>query len=493
MGAAWLVYALVTGVFVALACFAVEGLCRQRRVATRWVWAAGLLAVALLSARAITAPTETSPAGVTVSLPPASGTAAAGDLAPDVIRSLMAAVAAGRALLDGALVGATRRLPRAVGEGALITWAVASALALLVTIGVHLRIARARRRWPVAELHGLDVRISPSIGPAVLGVLRPFIVVPRWLLARSDDEQRLVLAHEREHVSAHDHLLLSSACIVAALVPWHPAAWIMLARIRLAIELDCDARVLRRGVAPKVYGTLLIELASQCSGFTVGATALADEASHLQRRLLAMKPIRSRHLHLRTGVFAAIGLVAVLAACEAKLPTSAEVQNMDVSGAEMSMKNVNFKIDEADYFVDGKPVTSAEAHAIPSTKIASMNVLKVESGRTRIEIATGEGKESGFPMTVHMRHAATAADTAQMAKLHVEHAGEMKRAFTGVLLVDGVKVPASDMAKLNPNDIASVNVVKGAKALEISSDPAAANGVIIVTTKAAVGMKTRQE
>jgi outer membrane receptor protein involved in Fe transport len=74
--------------------------------------------------------------------------------------------------------------------------------------------------------------------------------------------------------------------------------------------------------------------------------------------------------------------------------------------------------------------------------------------------------------------------------LHESHAAEMQRSFTGVILVNGVKAPTKDVTRLAPfGEIASVEIFKGAKALTMSNDPAAVNGVIIVTTKKAAAKK----
>src|SRR5438270_554238 len=83
-----------------------------------------------------------------------------------------------------------------------------------------------------------------------------------------------------------DSLLLAGGCLAIALVPWCVAVWYMFSRLRLAVELDCDARVLRAGAAPQSYGSLLIDVAEQVSDFRIGATALVAGPSHLQRRLM---------------------------------------------------------------------------------------------------------------------------------------------------------------------------------------------------------------
>src|SRR4029077_189986 len=140
-----------------------------------------------------------------------------------------------------------------------------------IFLGVQLRFRRARMAWPVTVLQGVRVRVAVRLGPArirvaeaegiapvLMCVARPEIIVPRWLLDRAAEDQRLVVAHEAEHVRAHDALLLGMACAAGALVPWNPAVWFMLSRLRLAVELDCDARILRGGATPRSYGTLLI-------------------------------------------------------------------------------------------------------------------------------------------------------------------------------------------------------------------------------------------
>ena len=59
-----------------------------------------------------------------------------------------------------------------------------------------------------------------------------------------------------------------------------------------------------------------------------------------------------------------------------------------------------------------------------------------------------------------------------------------KTSFTGLVFVDGVLSAKDALSKLQPAEIASVEVLKGKAATEYyATDPAAANGVIRVTTK----------
>src|SRR5205807_9649646 len=100
------------------------------------------------------------------------------------------------------------RHPRSTPNVLLVSWAIASGALLLLLALVHLRYSRLRRRWPRAEISGATVRVSANYGPGVIGVARPEIVVPRWLLHRPASEQAIVITHEREHLRAGDPLLL---------------------------------------------------------------------------------------------------------------------------------------------------------------------------------------------------------------------------------------------------------------------------------------------
>ena len=295
-----------------------------------------------------------------------------------------------------------------------------------------------------------------------------------------------MIVHEREHVTAKDQLLPVGGLVVAALLPWHPAAWWALSRLRLAIELDCDARVLSRGVHARSYGSLLIEIAGQCAGHRVGALALADRPSHLERRLLAMKNTTQRFTRVRAGALGAVALLAIAMACEARLPTSADVEKMDVASAEKALVQTKLLAEQGAknvvYKVDGATVTAEQAHAITSSRIATVNVSKgtltntKDSGTviTTVHVRTLDASEPAVPMTMTGDNLKVTAERGTLTRT---------REFNGLLFVDGVLVPSSALSRMAPGDIESGEVVKGAAATKLSSDPAAANGVIKVTTK----------
>ena len=329
-------------------------------------------------------------------------------------------------------------------------------------------------------MHGTTVRIASDIGPAVVGVTSAEIVVPQWLLTRDEREQQLVVAHELEHVRVYDPLLLAVAQLAVILVPWHPAVWWMAARLRLAVELDCDRRVLARGASARDYGTLLIDLTDHRTGFGAALPAFSCGPSHLERRLVAMtsKPLRYPLVRaLSTGALASL---ALLAACEAKLPTADEMDRMTASTATQAAGRVAFvTASNMRFFVDDKPTTAIIANAIVPDSIGSINVIKTPDGSGEVRIVMRKAGDAPSSMRQRLGLDSTIViNGAPSASI-----GSTRTVFTGLMIVDGVITDPAAAASLSPDQIVSVDVIKGATATAQYTDPRAANGVIRITTK----------
>ncbi len=132
-------------------------------------------------------------------------------------------------------------------EVVLVAWLVGSVVSTTIIVSGLWRLMRRTRRWAHAHVRGEDVLLSDGFGPALVGFLSPKIVVPTWALGLDDEQLRMTLLHEAEHRTARDTLLLLGSSIAVALTPWNAALWWASSRLRHAVELDCDARVLRAG------------------------------------------------------------------------------------------------------------------------------------------------------------------------------------------------------------------------------------------------------
>lgn len=152
----------------------------------------------------------------------------------------------------------------------------------------------------------------------MVGWVQPHVLWPRWLDEVDPSLCRLILQHEREHCRAHDPRWLLAAECAVVLMPWHPAVWWMRNRLRAAIELDCDARVLSTDADASRYGRLLMLLAQRQPSMHL-ASMLAEPHSLLSRRILTMTTMRPEHPRLRAAALSLVAVAAMVTACSSAL------------------------------------------------------------------------------------------------------------------------------------------------------------------------------
>ncbi|MEO7362708.1 MAG: M56 family metallopeptidase, partial [Gemmatimonadaceae bacterium] len=373
MTLAWMLYALGVGALIAIAAVSAEWVLKSAQRSVRFVWTT---AIALTVVFTVVAPWRVPRPQLAFRLPVSLvETPMVAAIQPTLLAEVIANSRAALALLTlPAQKSMTWAMaaPRIANVSAGAFWVLSAVFALVVLLTAYSRSMRESRRWPLLNVLGRNVRVAPDVGPAVLGIAPPEIVIPRWVLQRNTEEQHLVLAHESEHVRAHDPLLLVLACIAVALMPWNAAVWFMWSRLRLAVELDCDQRVLLRGVQKPAYGALLVELSSRRPWNSLAMPAFSWGTSQLEKRLVAMtaRPVRFRVA--RRVASAGVIAIALVAACNSEMPTAAQVQAMDVSALAARMPLTDTTL----YFVNTRPVSKAEATAIAADDISSVNVQR---------------------------------------------------------------------------------------------------------------------
>jgi beta-lactamase regulating signal transducer with metallopeptidase domain len=358
----WMVYATLVMLLLGAAAAALEPSAAERRAPARLLWAVVLtlgatlgLAAPLLVAAASPA-SSTGPAALAAAdgaaaseatnvlyatTPPADAGAPAGDAsqAGNASQGIVTTLRGVLAPAAGAVTRAMERVRTAARHtdgAARFVWLVGSSLFLLGFCAAAVRTQRLRNAGRMRRVRGLHVVVDATRGPAAAGVIRPWIILPAWSRHLPSRQRRWLRLHEVEHLRGRDPLLKLLGAWVLVLMPWNPAAWWALRRLHLAIETDCDARVVRRSGSPGAYARFLLDMAS------VGrrAPALVPGAVHftgnLERRVLAMtnRPHSGagRHLLRITVAMLAVAAVAVLdipgmrvfgqAASESALPSA---------------------------------------------------------------------------------------------------------------------------------------------------------------------------
>ena len=158
------------------------------------------------------------------------------------------------------------------------------------------RASRIGRSRPGSSVAGdIPIVVTDSLGPATVGVWRSRVVLPRWVLALPAAQRQYIVRHEDEHRRSHDCTLLFLASLLVILAPWNIALWWQLRRLSLAVEMDCDQRVVASLGDPQAYGSLLLAVAQASSRGRRLQPALLGATGMLEQRLtmlLAPAPLR---------------------------------------------------------------------------------------------------------------------------------------------------------------------------------------------------------
>jgi beta-lactamase regulating signal transducer with metallopeptidase domain len=172
-------------------------------------------------------------------------------------------------------VDAVAAAPVASGAWMLlaIAWGTGTAVVLGRALIAQHRAGRAARRAPSAPRSAQLLLASfsrrppelvvgdPAVGPHVVGILRPIIVVPPALL---DDPALLcpALLHELAHVRRHDALARLVQVFAGAVFFFWPIVRIASRRLDLSREAACDAWALEVSEVPRpAYARLLVRMA----------------------------------------------------------------------------------------------------------------------------------------------------------------------------------------------------------------------------------------
>lgn len=284
-------YVLVVGAFVSIGGWCAERILASLRWPRRGAWVTAMLLSVAIPAWHIPgalpdlSPVQVSaPSSVPAAVRPAEATRAA-RRAPAPIPAVPARGARTGPIFRSPHPFWTATLYQRVLLMFLATWAAASVVFLARLLAGAAALRRRARRWATTVLDGVAVTVSDDLGPAVLGIVRPRIIVPRWLPGETARRRSAVLAHESEHLRARDAYLILGGWLLIVFMPWNLPLWWLWRRLRLAIEVDCDARVVRRGMAPSAYGEELLAIATRVPAAPRPAIGLFERRSQLTRRI----------------------------------------------------------------------------------------------------------------------------------------------------------------------------------------------------------------
>ena len=207
---------------------------------------------------------------------------------------------------------------------ALAGWLVGAAVLMLRRVNAELRAHQSAARASAASSRirslavqaqlrtgasGVDIRTSTEVrSPAVVGLIRPVVLIPESTDAYSDADLEAILLHEIAHTSRRDCLVNLVADLAASLYWANPLVRIAAARLRLESERACDETVIRCGADAGGYADLLLRVTRADRGlFTLAPAASAmSRARELEFRIRALMREPARRFSRASSVCAVV-------------------------------------------------------------------------------------------------------------------------------------------------------------------------------------------
>jgi beta-lactamase regulating signal transducer with metallopeptidase domain len=277
---------------------------------------------------------------------------------------------------------AQRRLPSTTAI-LLCAWSVGVALMLLRGARDRLRL-----RWLLlrctpapAELRALARRVASPLGlrtlpelrvssslpsPACVGVVRPAVLLPEWMLEAPHRALLLwSLRHELVHFKRWDGALLFLRELALTAFFFHPVIWWVARRLELSLELACDAEIVRSPRQAQVYAERLLAIRELARGERSLALAAFVVRTKLHERIRALvrEPTRraTRRVIAMRGLPALLILASFVGARSQQEPTQeAPAGDAATKPASPNGRSLRGRVVDA----DSKPFADAEVRLI---------------------------------------------------------------------------------------------------------------------------------
>jgi TonB-dependent SusC/RagA subfamily outer membrane receptor len=345
----------------------------------------------------------------------------------------------------------------------------------------------------------------------------------------STSELERMLQHEIVHVKQRHTADLVVAEIICIINWFNPFAWLLRHALRQNLEFLADNEVLQNGVDKKQYQYLLVKVAGN-NQFSI---AHHFNFSSLKKRIAMMNKIKTTRMHLTRFLFVLPVLLLVLLAFRqhqqappAPVITLLQKDTLPAPPAPPAAKLAQPPLEEK--VVQGKPLYNKQGYQITVADNNGECVVIVKDKSRKIvkaiQLTAWNANENYYtnlyghvppppPPPPAPKAVVTPAAVIEVqgvplkpdAVAPVSPAVPYKEAISNVSIVtykskqttnapiyiiDGVVQPKDGEAlkRLNPNDIARIDVLKDASAIKAYGE-AGANGVVVITTKKAEASK----
>lgn len=214
--------------------------------------------------------------------------------------------------------------------------------------------------------------------PITVGDIKPQIILP--IKAYTEKELYMILEHEMNHVKSHDLIWKKAGLLVTFIHWWNPTVYILLERLILQEEIECDIRTCENNnnFTMKEYGLYLAGM-QEGSDDMIFASALYKSKKDLFRRLEGMvkgKKYRKSTAIISCFILAMLSMIPSYAASEGM----AKVNERWIAETEVLVEE-----EEVDYRAIEKTDTVSATENIEEIEVATENTVGVLSTEVRLE------------------------------------------------------------------------------------------------------------
>ena len=299
----------------------------------------------------------------------------------------------------------------------------------LLSVWRVLMLVRRSERIPQAD--GTTLCVVPDEVP-------PFSFCSFIVMNRNDYNtgDSAILAHERGHIRQHHSCDVLLVDLLTALQWFNPAMWMLRADLRAIHEYEADGAVLSQGINARQYQYLLITKAASIGGYSIANGISHSTLKNRITMMLQKKSPRSRFMKL----LALVPIVGIALALNAETVNDYVYQQLQKKVVKKGSKSATTKM-----------------------------------GNNTIEI-------------VPSQDAAEQADPAKAVEWVVAKEPDKKP----IVLLEGHRITYETFTRMDPDEIASITVLKDQPAVDQYGEEAR-NGVILITTKKGVEVFTPVE
>ncbi|MBN2813444.1 MAG: M48 family metalloprotease, partial [Bacteroidales bacterium] len=175
--------------------------------------------------------------------------------------------------------------------------------------------------------------VSRMIGPMVIGVFKPILVIPMAAVSGLSPEQiETVILHELAHIKRHDHFWLILQAFAMQVLFFHPLAWYLNREINRERENSCDDHVLKMKINPITYIKALTMIHELNIQSFAAANALKGRSNNLLARVKRLLTPEIRHtpffrLAIMLLLVAVLGLTTMAFVRSGKGPEKPKTMN----------------------------------------------------------------------------------------------------------------------------------------------------------------------